>query len=85
MRLTTFSLVFFNELTDGPCSLNGVLDVEITAASTPYAAGEESIDAVETLVDGDSWMVYENSETGVVHWDTSVVPRFIMFPVIDGQ
>lgn len=65
--------------------LNGVLDVEITAASTPYAAGEESIDAVETLVDGDSWMVYENSETGVVHWDTSVVPRFIMFPVIDGQ
>jgi hypothetical protein len=65
--------------------LNGVLDVEITAAETPYAATNTSVTAMEILFDGDRWMIYENSETGVQHWDTSVVPRFIMFPVIDGQ
>jgi hypothetical protein len=61
------------------------LDLELIAASTPYAGNDTTVDAVETLVDGDTWMVYENSETGVVHWDTSVVPRFIMFPVVDDQ
>lgn len=65
--------------------LNVDLELELTAATTPYAAGQSSIDALEVLVDANRWMIFQNTETGVKFWDYSVLPRFITFPVVDGQ
>ncbi|KAI0304970.1 galactose mutarotase-like domain-containing protein [Russula brevipes] len=64
---------------------NDVLELEIAAAGTQYAAGDTSRRAFETLVDGDQWMIYRNVKTNVLHWDFSTLPRFISFPVIDDQ
>ncbi|KAI1790344.1 polysaccharide lyase family 8 protein [Ganoderma leucocontextum] len=67
---------------------NDVLALEIAAAGTAYSAqnaNTSSQSAFETLLDGDLWMVYRNVITGVRHWDFSVLPRFITFPVSDGQ
>ncbi|KAI0307724.1 polysaccharide lyase family 8 protein [Multifurca ochricompacta] len=64
---------------------NDVLELQIDAAGTQYSADITSRGAFETLIDGDQWMVYLNVETSVLHWDFSVLPRFISFPVIDAQ
>ncbi|KAG1749613.1 polysaccharide lyase family 8 protein [Suillus paluster] len=63
---------------------NDVLDFEIEAAGTQFAAGDEQKAALETLYDGDRWMVNRNVETEVLHWDLSVVGRFISQPVVAG-
>ncbi|KAF7791828.1 hypothetical protein EIP86_002852 [Pleurotus ostreatoroseus] len=64
---------------------NDVLLLEIDAGGTQFAAGPTTKDAFATLIDGDQWMIYRNVPTGVLHWDFSVLGRFISFPVIDGQ
>lgn len=64
---------------------NDVLELQIDAAGTQYAANATSQRAFETLIDGDQWMIYRNVETNVLHWDFSTLPRFISFPVIDHQ
>nr|VWO96501.1 Hyaluronate lyase (EC (Hyaluronidase) (HYase) [Ganoderma boninense] len=67
---------------------NDALALEIAAAGTQYSAqnaNTSSQSALETLLDGDLWMVFLNVITGVRHWDFSVLPRFITFPVSDGQ
>ncbi|KAI0322717.1 polysaccharide lyase family 8 protein [Amylostereum chailletii] len=64
---------------------NDVLELEIDAGGTQYAANTSAQAAFETLIDGDQWMIYRNVLTGVLHWDFSALPRFITFPVIDGQ
>ncbi|KAI0002105.1 polysaccharide lyase family 8 protein [Russula vinacea] len=64
---------------------NDVLELQIDAAGTQYAANATSQRAFETLIDGDQWMIYRNVETNVLHWDFSTLPRFITFPVIDFQ
>ena len=50
-------------------STNDVLDLEIAAAGTQFAATETSKGAMEKLFDGDSWMIYRNTATGILHWD----------------
>ncbi|KAI0662798.1 galactose mutarotase-like protein [Cubamyces menziesii] len=67
---------------------NDVLALEIAAAGTQYSAknadtGSQS--AFETLLQGDLWMIYRNILTNVLHWDFSVLNRFISFPVVDDQ
>ncbi|KAH9898428.1 galactose mutarotase-like protein [Cubamyces lactineus] len=67
---------------------NDVLALEIAAAGTQYSAknadtGSQS--AFETLLQGDLWMIYRNILTDVLHWDFSVLNRFISFPVVDDQ
>ncbi|KAF8912697.1 polysaccharide lyase family 8 protein [Gymnopilus junonius] len=62
---------------------NDVLDLEVEAGGTQFAAGTDSQEALATLFDGDRWMIFSNSVTGVLHWDFSVLGRFISFPVID--
>ncbi|KAI0778157.1 galactose mutarotase-like protein [Trametes elegans] len=65
-----------------------VLALEIAAANTQYSASNSSTgsqQAFETLLDGDIWMIYRNIKTNVLHWDFSVLNRFISFPVSDGQ
>ncbi|KAI0257642.1 polysaccharide lyase family 8 protein [Lactifluus subvellereus] len=64
---------------------NDVLELQIDAAGTQYAANPTSQRAFETLIDGDQWMIYRNVKTNVLHWDFSTLPRFISFPVIDAQ
>ncbi|PPR06899.1 hypothetical protein CVT24_011589 [Panaeolus cyanescens] len=64
---------------------NDVLDLEVEAAGTSFAAGSDSKAAFEALFDGDKWMIYMNSNSGVLHWDYSALGRFISFPVIDAQ
>ncbi|KAK1228704.1 hypothetical protein PQX77_008198 [Marasmius sp. AFHP31] len=66
-------------------STNDVLDLEIAAAGTQFAANETSKGTMETLFDGDSWMIYRNTKTETLHWDFSALGRFISFPVIDLQ
>lgn len=64
---------------------NDDLDLEVEAGGTRFEAGAASKDALATLLDGDTWMLYQNVLTGVLHWDFSVLGRFISFPVIDAQ
>ncbi|PSS37709.1 hypothetical protein PHLCEN_2v402 [Hermanssonia centrifuga] len=64
---------------------NDVLLLEIVAGGTQFAAGQTTKDAFATLIDGDQWMIYRNVLTGILHWDFSVLGRFISFPVIDSQ
>ncbi|TFK41122.1 polysaccharide lyase family 8 protein [Crucibulum laeve] len=64
---------------------NDILDLEIEAGGTQFSANAASQNAFATLFDGDKWMIYRNSLTGVLHWDFSVLGRFISFPVIDNQ
>jgi hypothetical protein len=42
---------------------------EIEAAGTRFAADAESRSALALLFDGDEWMIYRNTITGVLHWD----------------
>ncbi|KAJ3576650.1 hypothetical protein NP233_g291 [Leucocoprinus birnbaumii] len=64
---------------------NDVVDLETEAAQTQFAANSDSQSALATLFDGDRWMIFRNSLTGVLHWDFSALGRFISFPVIDAQ
>ncbi|TFK57256.1 polysaccharide lyase family 8 protein [Heliocybe sulcata] len=64
---------------------NDDLGIELEAEGTQLAATNDSRAALETLIDGDQWMIYRNVLTGVLHWDFSALPRFISFPVADSQ
>ncbi|EKM61018.1 polysaccharide lyase family 8 protein [Phanerochaete carnosa HHB-10118-sp] len=64
---------------------NDVLLLEIDAGDTQFAAGPDNRDAFATLMDGSQWMIYRNVLTDVLHWDFSVLGRFISFPVADQQ
>ncbi|KAI0825160.1 galactose mutarotase-like protein [Trametes gibbosa] len=67
---------------------NDVLALELAAAGTQYSAKNSSTGsqaAFETLLQGDLWMIYRNVLTNVLHWDFSVLNRFISFPVVDSQ
>ncbi|KAI0752805.1 polysaccharide lyase family 8 protein [Daedaleopsis nitida] len=67
---------------------NDVVALEIAAAGTQFSAqnaGTGSQAAFESLLDGDLWMIYRNVLTDVLHFDFSVLPRFISFPVSDQQ
>jgi hypothetical protein len=64
-------------------STNDMLDFEIEAANTQFAADSDSMSAFASLFDGDQWMIYRNVATGVLHWDFSVLGRFISFPAMD--
>ncbi len=57
-------------------SSNDVLELEIVAAGTQYAADATSQRAFESLFDGDQWMIYRNVETDVLHWDFVSPPSF---------
>lgn len=46
-----------------------MFDFEIEAGGTQFQAGTDSRIALETLVDGDQWMIYRNIFTNVLHWD----------------
>ena len=66
-------------------SANDVLALELAAAGTQYAAPDDSKAAFETLMDGDRWMIYRNTQTDVNHWDFSVLQRMLTFDTTDEQ
>ncbi|KAH8102634.1 polysaccharide lyase family 8 protein [Cristinia sonorae] len=65
--------------------LNDAIAIEIEAAGTRFQANNHSRSALEKLVNGDQWMIYRNTLTDVLHWDFSVLGRFISLPVNDDQ
>ncbi|KAF8341531.1 chondroitin AC/alginate lyase [Cantharellus anzutake] len=64
---------------------NDVLGLELQAVGTPWTAGSDSKNAFISFVDGFQWSIYWNILTTVLHWDFSVLGRFISFPVADIQ
>ncbi|KAG8950415.1 hypothetical protein FRC04_007430 [Tulasnella sp. 424] len=64
---------------------NLVLSLELPAAGTQWAANATTQTAFSKHIDGSSWSVYRNTVTNVLHWDFSVLGRFISFPVRDNQ
>ncbi|KAI0778155.1 polysaccharide lyase family 8 protein [Trametes elegans] len=64
---------------------NDLLSFEIEAGGTQFQASSDARMALETLVDGDQWMVYRNVLTDVLHWDFGVLGRFLTDPVIDNH
>ncbi|KZP04685.1 polysaccharide lyase family 8 protein, partial [Athelia psychrophila] len=65
--------------------LNDDLDLETEAGGTQFTAKIVSREALATLLNGDLWMIYRNVITHALHWDFSVLGRFISFPVADQQ
>jgi hypothetical protein len=65
--------------------VNDILALEEIAIGTAFSASTAQRDVFATLIDGDRWAVIRNSVTGVLHWDLSVLSRFISFPVADLQ
>lgn len=64
-------------------SLNTNLEFENKAAGTQYTAGDGPKSAFEVLVDGDAWIIYRNTKTGVLHWDFVSDPNpVILFPTL---
>ncbi|KAI0825161.1 polysaccharide lyase family 8 protein [Trametes gibbosa] len=64
---------------------NDLFSFEIEAGGTQFQAGSDARTALETLVDGDQWMIYRNIFTNVLHWDFSVLGRLMTDPVIDNH
>ncbi|KAI0043192.1 polysaccharide lyase family 8 protein [Auriscalpium vulgare] len=64
---------------------NDVLDLDIEAGGTAFAAGQASQDAFNILWQSNIWMIFRNTVTNVLHWDFSVLGRFISLPVADDQ
>lgn len=62
---------------------NAVLQLAIESAGTQFEPSNESRTAFVTLLNGTRWMIYENVKTGVLHYDFSVLGRFIAFSTAD--
>jgi len=62
---------------------NDVVDLEVEAGGTQFQGSPAAQNAMATLFDGDKWMIYNNALTSVLHWDFSVLGRFIAFPSTD--
>ncbi|KAL1742014.1 polysaccharide lyase family 8 protein [Schizophyllum fasciatum] len=62
-----------------------VIELEINAVQTPYAANGDQLAVLGALLDSDRWMIFYNQKTSLMHWDFSALPRFIAFPTADYQ
>ncbi|KAJ6519860.1 polysaccharide lyase family 8 protein [Mycena sanguinolenta] len=60
-----------------------ILDLEVEAGGTQFQESPAGQTAFATLFGGNSWMIYYNALTQVLHWDFSVLGRFIAFPTAD--
>jgi hypothetical protein len=50
-------------------STNAVLDVEVIAAGTQFAANAAQRQVFDVLVDGNRWMIFYNTISGILHFD----------------
>ncbi|KAJ7254073.1 polysaccharide lyase family 8 protein [Mycena haematopus] len=62
---------------------NDIVDLEVEAGGTQFQVTPAGQTAFATLFGGDAWMIYYNALTQVLHWDFSVLGRFISFPTAD--
>ncbi|KAI0741691.1 polysaccharide lyase family 8 protein [Daedaleopsis nitida] len=62
---------------------NDLFSFEIETAGTKFEAPIEARSALEVLVDANQWMIYRNVLTNILHWDFSVIGRFMTDPVAD--
>ena len=81
MKTSLISIAVKERTSTSPCSstpplfdlleisANDVLDLEIEAGGTIFAAGSDSQNAFATLLEGNRWMIFRNTLTGVLHWD----------------
>jgi hypothetical protein len=60
-------------------SSNDVLELQIDATGTWYAADPFSQHDFETLIDGDQWMVFCNVKTNILHWDFVSHPSLLTY------
>ncbi|CAE7168177.1 unnamed protein product [Rhizoctonia solani] len=61
------------------------MKLEIQALGTRFQAEKAVQDSFGRYFDGARWMTYTNVMTKVVHWDLTVIGRFISYPVADGR
>ncbi|KAJ8522567.1 hypothetical protein ONZ45_g913 [Pleurotus djamor] len=64
---------------------NDVLNIELATAGTQFQASSDSMNAFSTLIGANQWMIFRNIISNVLHWDFSVLGRFIVLPVSDNQ
>jgi hypothetical protein len=62
-----------------------VLNLEEAAYGTQFAANQSARNSFASLIDGNRWAIVRNTVTGVLHWDLSVLSRFIALPTADLQ
>ncbi|CAE6430832.1 unnamed protein product [Rhizoctonia solani] len=62
---------------------NALIDLELIALETPFQANKTVQDTFGFHLDGSRWSTFTNILTRVVHWDYSVIGRFISYPVAD--
>lgn len=68
------SSLYFESLHLNRTSSNDVLDLETEAAGTQFAANATSRTALETLFDGNRWMIFRNVQTNVCQRFTLILP-----------
>ncbi|KDN44023.1 hypothetical protein RSAG8_05755, partial [Rhizoctonia solani AG-8 WAC10335] len=64
---------------------NSFMQLELQALGTQFQADKNVQDSFARYFDGAKWMTYTNVMTSVVHWDLTVIGRFISYPVADGR
>ncbi|CUA68997.1 chondroitinase AC precursor [Rhizoctonia solani] len=62
---------------------NSILDLELLAVDTRFRGNQTVRDTFGFHLDGSRWMTFTNTLSRVVHWDFSVIGRFISYPVAD--
>lgn len=63
-----YFLFRFFSLAEFP-SANDLLALEVEAGGTSFEVSSTSQNAFNVLFDGDRWMIFRNTITGVLHWD----------------
>lgn len=46
-----------------------IVDMENEAADTAFSAGPDARATLDRLFEGDTWMIFRNVKTGVLHFD----------------
>ncbi|KAF8748415.1 Polysaccharide lyase family 8, N terminal alpha-helical domain [Rhizoctonia solani] len=67
------------------CSSNSFIQLSLLALGTQFQAKKEVQQSFGRWFEGARWMTYTNVMNNVVHWDLSVIGRFISYPVADGR
>ncbi|QRW23712.1 polysaccharide lyase family 8 protein [Rhizoctonia solani] len=64
---------------------NSFIQLSLLALGTQFQAKKEVQQSFGRWFEGARWMTYTNVMNNVVHWDLSVIGRFISYPVADGR
>ncbi|KAG8729516.1 hypothetical protein FRC11_008570 [Ceratobasidium sp. 423] len=62
---------------------NSLIELELQALGTQFQASKSVQDIFGSHLQGSRWMTFTNVLRKVVHWDYSVIGRFISYPIAD--